>query len=486
MANKTSHSRLQSLRSKSSTTFSSVRERFSYGKTTSFIQRRPFISFFVALTLMFALIVLGSTVFAPKPVEEKTADAPKQVETFKIGSAPRVSVQGQVEKSGVIKIVAQAPGIVSGINVYEGQEVVKGGQLLSLSSNYQGGNAAAVQAQIAKNSYNLAKDTNETQKDLINKQREIANKTDANADELRDISARSIDETRGLLDLNQSLLDQLNIAITNAPDQKTKAELEGQKAQLQSGLNQLRAGLRQTEYAVSGDKPQAQLSDIGREIALKQLEIQEKSLASGLETARLSSILAGISASAMYPATPVTGIVQRIHVRVGEAVNPGTTLATISGAVSNITIVANVPANIAQNLSKTEESEIIVNGKPIMLMPSYVTTEAISGQQYGVIYQVGDGYTNLFTDDAFVEVRIPVGSGDTNSFVPMVPVDAVFQTQDAAYMYVKEGDIAHSRTVKLGNVQGGFVAIIEGLNGQEEIIASRNVVDGDKVVEVAE
>ncbi len=82
-------------------------------------------------------------------------------------------------KSGVIKIVAQAPGIVSGINVYEGQEVVKGGQLLSLSSNYQGGNAAAVQAQIAKNSYNLAKDTNETQKDLINKQREIANKTDA-------------------------------------------------------------------------------------------------------------------------------------------------------------------------------------------------------------------------------------------------------------------------------------------------------------------
>lgn len=484
MANKTSQSRINSLKNRTSLTYSSVRERVSYAKTTAFIQRRPFFSFFLALLLMFALIVLGSTVFAPKPVEEKAADAPKQVEMFKIGSAPKVSVQGQVEKSGVIKIVAQAPGIVSAINVYEGQQVGKGGQLLSLSSNYQGGNAAAVQAQIARNSYNLAKDTYETQKDLINKQREVASKTDANADELRDISARSIDETRGLLDLNQSLLDQLNTAITNAPDAQTKAELEGQKAQLQSGVNQLRAGLRQTEYSVSGDKPQAQLSDLGREIALKQLDVQEKSLASGLETARLSSVLAGISAAAMYPATPVNGVVQRIHVRVGESVNPGTTLATISGAVSNITIVANVPANIAQNLSKIEESEIIVNGKPIMLMPSYVTTEAISGQQYGIIYQVGDGYSNLFTDDAYVEVRIPVGTGDTNSIVPMVPVDSVFQTQEAAYIYVKEGETAHSRIVKLGDVQGGYVAIIEGLNGQEEIIASRNVVDGDKVVEV--
>jgi len=483
MAANRSNPRFNNLRSKSASAFSTVRDRVSYGNTTSFIQRRPFASFLLALLILFGLIVLGSTVFAPKPVEEKVADASKQIELYKIGDAPKITVQGEVEKSGVVKIVAQAPGIVSAINVTEGQQVSKGGQLLSLASNYQGGNAAGVQAQLARNSYTLAKDTNDAQKDLINKQREIARKTDANADELRDISARSIDETRGLLDQNQALLDQLNTAITATTDPATKQQLEGQKAQLQSGVNQLRGGLRQTEYSVSGDKPQAQLSDIGRELALKQLEIQEKSLASGLEAARLSSVLASISASAMYPASPFAGRVERINVRIGEAVNPGTVLATITGSVSNITVVANVSKNVAQNISKIEESEIIVNGKPIVLMPSYITTEAVSGQQYAVTYQIGEGYTNLFTDASFVEVRIPVGSSDTGSIIPMIPVDAVFQTQDEAYVFIRTEEKAVSRKVTLGEVQGSYVAVTEGLSGQEEIILSRNVVDGDKVAE---
>lgn len=484
MAANRSNSRFNNLQSKSAATFSSVRDRVSYTKTTSFIQRHSFMSFVLALLTLFGLIVLGSTVFAPKPVEEKVADASKQIELYKIGDAPKITVQGEVEKSGVVKIVAQAPGIVSAINVTEGQQVGKGGQLLSLASNYQGGNAAGVQAQLARNSYTLAKDTQVAQKDLINKQREIARKTDANADEIRDISARSIDETRGSLDQNQAIIDQLSTALSATTDPAARTQLEGQKAQLQSGINQLKVGLRQTEYSVSGDKPQAQLSDIGREITLKQLEIQEKTLDSGLEAARLSSVLAGISAAAMYPAAPFVGRVERINVRIGEAVTPGTVLATITGTVSNITVVANVSKNVAQNISKIEESEIIVNGKPIVLMPSYVTTEAVSGQQYAVIYQIGEGYTNLFTDASFVEVKIPVGSGDTSSIVPMIPVDAVFQTQDEAYVFIKNEDKAVSRKVTLGEVQGSYVAVTEGLLGQEEVIISRNVVDGDKVVEV--
>lgn len=471
--------------------FSMVKERVSYGKTVSFIQRRPFASFFLALGLLFLLILMGSTIFAPRPVDEKKADAPKQVETFKIGSAPRVTVQGEVEKSGVIKIVAQTPGVVTAINVIEGQQVGKGAQLISLSSNYQGGNAAAIQAQLAQNQYKLAKDTFEAQKDLINKQQEIARKTDSNADELRDISARSIDETRGLLDLNQSLLDQINANIDQLEQQTPSAttsaaiaQAQGQQAQLQAAVNQLRSGLRQGEYQASGDKPPAQLSDLGREIALKQLEVQEKTLEAGKETARLSAALAWVQSSLMFPSAPFSGLVERVHVRLGEAVNPGATLVTLSGDVSNITVVAYVPQSVAQNVSHFEESELTVDGKTIMLMPSYITTEAINGQLYGVIFQLGDEYRNLFTDSSFVEVRVPFGTGDTSSITPSIPVDAVFQTQEEAYVFVEENGVARSRKITLGKVQGGFVGVEEGLIGQETVIVSRNVIDGDRVTDV--
>ena len=63
MANR-SHNTYNSVKSKSVSALSSVRERVSYTNTTSFIQKRPFISFFLALIIMFGLIVLGSTVFA--------------------------------------------------------------------------------------------------------------------------------------------------------------------------------------------------------------------------------------------------------------------------------------------------------------------------------------------------------------------------------------------------------------------------------------
>ena len=105
-------------------------------KTSTLIVRRPFISFLTALGILLILIILGSTIFKAKPVDQPKQAEVKSVQTFKIGVSPKVSTQAQVEKSGVIKVVAQMPGIVSYINVIEGDQVGKGQQLLGLASNY--------------------------------------------------------------------------------------------------------------------------------------------------------------------------------------------------------------------------------------------------------------------------------------------------------------------------------------------------------------
>ena len=463
--------------------------RSQASKSKSFIQRKPFISFFIVLALLASLIILGSTVFKTKPAEEAKGSGIKEVETFKIGSSPKITVQAEIEKTGVIKIVAQAPGIVSAINTYEGESVYKGKNLISLSSNYYGGNAASIQRQIAQQQYKLSRDTLDTQKDLIVKQRQVAEKTDSNSDQMRDIANRSLEETRSLLDQNEALLNQTNTNIENLRQTLTPNDLsnptifqaEAQKTQLQAGVNQLRQAVRSTELQASGDRPPAELSNLQREITLKNLDVQEKSLQMGHEVAKLQLALAQVAEASMYPTTPFNGVVERVHVRVGEAVNPGTTLVTISGIQGKIVLDAKVPAATAKNLSKLENSIVNVNGKTIEVMPSYISSEAVDGQLYSVIYHIPDEYQEFFTDGGFVTVSIPVGAPDSNSVVPFIPLDSVFQTQEESTVYVVNEDKAQARKVQLGQVQGGFVAVTEGLTANDQIILSRNVVEGDKV-----
>ena len=449
-------------------------------QTSTLIVRRPFISFLTALGILLILIILGSTIFKAKPVDQPKQAEVKSVQTFKIGVSPKVSTQAQVEKSGVIKVVAQMPGIVSYINVIEGDQVGKGQQLLGLASNYQGGNALSVARQIAQTQNNLSTQTYDTQKDLISKQREIADRTDANADQLRDIANRSLDESRSLLDLNESLLTSLDSQISQSTG-SAQESLKSQKTQFLGAINQLKQGIRQSEFQSASDKPPAQLSDLQREITLKNLEIQEKSLEANKQISNLSLLAAQISEAQMYPAAPFAATVERVHVRIGEAVNPGTVLITLNQTTDDIILNAEVTAATAKNLSKFEKSVIHIGNKTLELAPFYVSSEATNGQMYSVLYILGDEYKELFTDKSFVQIDIPVGAPDTNSVVPFIPLDAIFQTQDESIVYIVKNDKAESKKVKLGEVQGRYVAVTDGIDTNDEIILSRTVVEGDQI-----
>lgn len=457
-------------------------------KTSAFIQRKPFLSFFIALTLLFILIVLGSTVFKPKVLEEKKGDGIKTVETFKLGAAPKISVQAQIEKTGVIKIVAQTPGIVSSINVSEGDLVVKGQTLIGLSSNYYGGNAASLGRQIAQNQYNLSRDTYDNQKETIDRQRKIAERSDANSDELQDIANKSLEETRSLLDLNESLLSTINSNLTQYEASNSGGvndqlifQTQTQKSQFQAAVNQLKQAIRGTELQAGSDKPPADLSNLQREIALNNLEVQEKSLKAGLEISKLQLSLAQVTEANMFPSSPYKGVVERVHVRLGESVSPGKVLATISGIEGKIILEAKVPQQISKNVSKLETSDILVNGKTIQAQPAYVSGEATNGQLYSIIYHIDDQYQEFFTDGGFVSVSIPIGSPDSNNIVPFIPLDSVFQTQEESTVYIFKDGKAQAQKIQLGQVQGSFVEVTEGIGGEDEVILSRNVVEGDKV-----
>lgn len=457
-----------------------ARTRKIGSRTAVFARKRPIATFFTALGLLFVLIAIGSFLNKPQP-EKEVKKQPKTITTYSIGQAPRVSFQAKIEKSGIVTISALTPGVVSYVNVVEGQQVGQYTNLVGIASNYSGGNVASLGRQLAGLQYDNATSTAELQRDTIKKQREIAEKTDENADRLREIAGQSLSETRNLISLNESALANVNTALQSTPQtDPSYAGLISSRLQLEGGLAQLRAGLRNAEYQENPASPSAQLSNLGRDITLRQLDLQEKALNLAVESSSLQLKIAQVNESAFYPSAPFAGTVERVHVVPGQTVNPGTPLLTLHGD-QTLKAVVLVPADIARKVSKVENSEIIVKGKKIRMTPSHISTEATDGQLYAVIYELPTEYQNDATNNSFISVELPVGMADTGSAATYIPIDTVYQSQNNSYIYVVEGNKVRSRTITLGAIFGEFVEVEKGLASGDQIIMDRTVIAGDTV-----
>jgi hypothetical protein len=88
-----------------------------------------------------------------------------------------------------------------------------------------------------------------------------------------------------LIKLNEEIFNTLEQQIktleANPPsatnDQAILTAKQG-KAGIASALNSLRTGLRTAEYQSSEDQEPAQMGDTSKDLALRQLDLQEKSL----------------------------------------------------------------------------------------------------------------------------------------------------------------------------------------------------------------
>lgn len=460
-------------------------------KSTQFVERRPFASFFVALGTLVLLIVLSNVFGTPKV---QTTTAPKQtkvVHTYRIGQAPRLTVQAQIEKSGVLRITALTAGVVQRINLREGQQFGKGDTLIGLSTNYQGGNTFSLQRSLAQTQYSNAVNTFQLQKDIIQKQRETAEKADVNADELRAITDKSLSETRDLVSLNENIvrtldenLNELESTNTNGSNDALILSTKQLKSQFMAATGAARQGLRSAEFQAASDRAPAQLSDLQKDIAIKQLDLQERMLEMNREISRIQLQIAQVTEAMMFPSAPFAGVVQRVLVKEGQAVNPGTELMMIAQEYKDdpTLAIAYVPQAIASKISYIEPSILTLNsGEALELYPSYITQDAVRSTLHAAYFNIPEGFIPKVTEGGFIEVQIPIGYFDSASAVPYVPIDAVYQTKDKNYLYVIDGKNAVSREVTLGAVFGSYVEVASGLAGGDTVIVDRNVIAGDAV-----
>jgi multidrug efflux pump subunit AcrA (membrane-fusion protein) len=113
--------------------------------------------------------------------------------------------------------------------------------------------------------------------------------------------------------------------------------------------------------------------------------------------------------------------------------------------------------------------------------PYFISQEAVEGNLYAVYYVVPDNFTTKVTEKDYIAIDVPVGYAKTTITATYIPIDAVYQTTDVAYLFTNEKGIAKNRKVTLGNVYGGFVEVKKGLRDGDQIVLTRNVLDGDRI-----
>lgn len=463
--------------------------KISKKKVLVMVDKSPLRAFFGILGILVLLIIITS--FFRRPVEVKKEAIPvKKVDIYQIGTAPKIGVSAQIEKSGVIQITALTGGVVQTIYKKEGEVAGRGDTLVALSSNYQGGNSLSLQRQLAGVSYQNAKDTFQAQKDLIQKQRDLANKGDENTDQMRDITSKSIDETKTAIAANN---DALSAVDTNIADlQKNNvgginngmiASVKALRSQLIAANNGAQTALRNSELQSAGDKPPAQLSDLQKDIMIRQLDLQEKTLALSKEAAGIQLQIAQVNEALMFPSSPFASTVQRVFVKEGQSVSPGTPLMVIAGdsSADPVTAVAYVSREIAQKISQIEPSTVHVGEQTFSAFPTFVTQEAIQGTLYGVYFLLPDEYIGKVSEKGYIQIDLPIGYYDTSSTAPFLPIDVVYQTKEADYVFIISHGKAVSHKVTLGQVYGSFVEVKSGLSRGDQVIENRTVIAGDRV-----
>lgn len=448
-----------------------------------YIDRRPMRSFFASVLLILILIVISNILTKPKPASVEATKSVKAVSIYRVGSAPTVTVSAQTRKSGVIQIVALSGGVIDKINVQEGSAVSQGDQLLGMSSNYKGDNTFSLQKQIAATQYQGVLATFPKQKETIEKQKELVEKTEDNSDEMRKITQESVNETQTLVNQNQEVLKLLQDSLQTAPADKVLG-IKEQIIQYQASTNQTNQALRNAKYQGDKDSPPAKIASLTKEIAKKQFDVQLKQLQISLEVSRLSLALTSLNESLMFPIAPFAATIQRVFVKEKQQVNPGTPLFVLSQVAQDdpITAVAFVSADVAKHVSRIEPSTIHIGDTVrYQTIPSFVSTDAVQGTLYAVYYPIPEQYSKDVVSDGFISIDIPIGMADTTMIATYIPLDAVYQTREKAYVFVVQGDSAVSRDIQLGQVYGDSVGVIAGIKNGDTVILNRNIIAGDTV-----
>ncbi len=188
-----------------------------FERVIAILARRPVISFFALLILLFGTIALGHFLRTPKIVTEEIPREAKETTLFDVAADTAfVTVPAKAKKESVITIVALTPGIVSNILTSPGRSVFAGQTLFTLTNDYQSG-GADLQKKLAAESARLTTELAKIDKEITRLEEKKTKKDDSLSDAEKDLALERLKKDRAT---RKSSLEQsaLSTQVSNTSD----------------------------------------------------------------------------------------------------------------------------------------------------------------------------------------------------------------------------------------------------------------------------
>lgn len=221
------------------------------------------------------------------------------------------------------------------------------------------------------------------------------------------------------------------------------------------------------------------LSDRQEKIRLKEVTQERLESKARVEISRLREKLAKTAEAAFRPKTFVPAIVESIRVRRGEFVASGTVLATLRTKGRASTLETLVSRETAALFDPAQPATLTIGSETLELLPTYFSSSETQDGLYPILFSLSEIMHEKITNGEFLRISLPLKAQTRHSV--LVPIDAVYQELNRAWILVEENGKAESKTVVVSNVYGNFVEITDGLEPNARVILNRSVVAGESV-----
>ena len=248
------------------------------------------------------------------------------------------------------------------------------------------------------------------------------------------------------------------------------AQLDNSVLQQSIAQNEAQVSLNQTLY----DR-QKNLWDqkIGTEVQFLQaqttLQASKKAL-SGLKQ----------QASQYRIVSPISGTVDQMDLKLGQAASPGQTGIRIVNA-DVLKVKADVPESYAGSVSTGNEVKILVpDAKDSLITKVTFAAKVIdpTSRSFGVEIKLPVRKTLRPNMTAIIQIANYIKA---NTIV--VPVKAIQKSEAGDFVFVDQNGVAKRVNVKTGNTYGGQTEILSGLKAGDQLVTdgATDIEDGDKI-----
>jgi RND family efflux transporter MFP subunit len=185
--------------------------------------------------------------------------------------------------------------------------------------------------------------------------------------------------------------------------------------------------------------------------------------------------------AAMYRiVSPITGTVDQMDLKLGQAASPGTTFIRIVNT-DFLKVKADVPESYAANVKLGDKVNVVVPDANDSLMAKITFAGRVidpSSRSFPIEIQL-PGRSTIRPN---MTVVLKIADYSTKNAI-VIPINAIQKSESGDYVFINENNIAKKRAIKEGGSYGGKVEIKSGLNIGDKLITdgSTEIEDGDKV-----